>query len=90
VPADSCARRTHAARGEQRGGKENTSAPIAAAAVAGRPRAYVVRALREENSIAPALIAEKRLRVSGAGWDGGQTRVGRQCDGETERVRVLR
>jgi hypothetical protein len=28
--------------------------------------------------------------VSGAGWDGGQARVGRQCDGETERVRVLR
>jgi hypothetical protein len=34
------------------------SAPNAAAATAGRPRAYVACALREKNSIAPALIAE--------------------------------
>jgi hypothetical protein len=53
---------------------------------AGRPRAYVVCVLREENSIAPALIAEKWSRVSGAGRDCGQARVGRQCGGETERV----
>jgi hypothetical protein len=54
------ARATHAcsAKRTARGKKENASGPIAAAATAGRPRAYVDCALREKNSIAPALIAE--------------------------------
>jgi hypothetical protein len=39
------------------------SAPIAAATAVGRPRACVLRALRETKRIAPALIAEKRSRV---------------------------
>jgi hypothetical protein len=61
---DSRARRAHAARGDQRGGKENASAPIAAAAAAGRPRARGIRTLREIG-LAPALIAESgRARLS--------------------------
>jgi hypothetical protein len=39
------------------------SAPIAAATAVGRPRACVLRTLRETKRIAPALIAEKRSRV---------------------------
>jgi hypothetical protein len=69
-------------------GKEIASATIAAATAAGRPRARGIRALREEKRIAPALIAERRSRVSGAGWDGGQARIGCQDGGETERVRA--
>jgi hypothetical protein len=51
-------------------------------------RAGGIRALRDEKRIAPALIAERRSRVSGAGWDGGQARIGCQDGGETERVRA--
>jgi hypothetical protein len=61
---------------EKRENERGASAPIAAATAVGRPRACIVRTLREKNGIALALIAEKRSRVSDAGWDGGQARVG--------------
>jgi hypothetical protein len=47
---------------EKRKGGGVASAPIAAATAVGQPRACVFCALREKR-IAPALIAEKRLRV---------------------------
>jgi hypothetical protein len=50
-------------RERERGG---ASAPVAAATVAGRPRARGIRALREEKGIAPALIAAgDRARAAG-------------------------
>jgi hypothetical protein len=80
VPAG-FARVTHArcARSMARG-KENASAPIAAATAVGRPRACAVRALCGKNSIAPALIAAKRSRAvdklpSGAGRNSNLVRV---------------
>jgi hypothetical protein len=74
-------------RGKEMGGREKgekkkerergASAPIAAATAVGRPRARVIRALREEKRIAPALIAERRSRVvvdRRAVWDGTAAR----------------
>jgi hypothetical protein len=72
-------------RGEQerkeREGGGVASAPIAAATAVGRPRASVIRALRETNGIAPALIAEKavardRRPLCGAGWAATQLGLG--------------
>jgi hypothetical protein len=49
--------KTRKEKGEREKGR-GASAPIAAVTAVGRPRACVVRTLREKNSIAPALIAE--------------------------------
>jgi hypothetical protein len=51
-------------RAEKKGrNRRAASAPIAVATAVGRPRACVVRTLREKNSIAPALIAESSRAV---------------------------
>jgi hypothetical protein len=71
-------------KGESKRGKKGkggtASAPIAAATAVGRPRACVIRALRETNGIAPALITEKavvrdRRPLCGAGWGSDLVRV---------------
>jgi hypothetical protein len=73
VPAG-FARATHARTLREEISEENASAPIAAAAAAGQPRVRGIRALREEERSAPALIAEGSGRV--------------RCRSERVRVRV--
>jgi hypothetical protein len=45
--------------------KERVSAPVAAATVAGRPRAREIRALREKGIVSALIAADDRARVAG-------------------------